>query len=92
MRNKEILNNEIIYVINLIDEYSKNYYNGNFENCNNIFLSIIGPLIGIIEKIKFDEHFNESLSKILSVFEKKDWVLLNDVLIYDIRNELSRNV
>lgn len=88
MENKENLNSEIRNIINLINEYSKNYFNGDFENCNKIFLSIIRLLINIIEKVEFDKCFNENLSKTLEVFEKKDWVLLNDILVYDIRNEL----
>lgn len=92
MRDKETLKDEIKYIINQIDEYSKNYFSGNFENCNEIFLSIIRSLVNVIEKFKFGQCFNENLSRVLGAFEKKDWVLLNDILVYEIRNELVTNV
>lgn len=91
MKNKEILTDEIKYIIELIDKYTKNYFNGDFENCNQNFLSLVQPLIRIIEKNEINEHFNEILSKTLSAFEKKDWVLLNDILVYSIRKELIIN-
>lgn len=69
-----------------IELYEQNYYCGDFISCDNIFQNIVTDLISYIENSNVSIINNEVLEKMLNAYEKKDWVVINDILQYEIYN------
>lgn len=76
----------------LIDSFQKNFFEDNHSEMNNYFKDIIDYLI---VEVKNDHNFEQViypyLVKILHAYENKDFLLVADIMEYDVKSLLNKH-
>lgn len=93
LKNNEVVSNQIIKLIETIDEYYDYSFKVRNDRCFVILIKLIGQLEDLLTLVKDVEQqlcFGDILNGIANAMANKDYVLLRDLLHYELRINLNK--